>query len=81
MTIIDRSAVDVVRVDLGPRSYDIRIGGGLVARAGELIAPVLKQKRAIIVTDTQVARWYLDELQHSLRGAGVASEAIVLPAG
>jgi hypothetical protein len=29
----------VVRVDLGTRSYDIKIGGGLVARAGEMIAP------------------------------------------
>src|SRR6266545_657635 len=81
MTIIDRSAVDVVRVDLGPRSYDIKIGGGLVARAGELIAPVLKQKRAIIVTDGHVARWYLDGLEQSLRGAGIANESIVLPAG
>ena len=81
MTIIDRSAIDVVRVDLGTRSYDIKIGGGLVARAGEMIAPAVAQKRAVIVTDAQVARLYLDEIQQSLRGAGIASEAIVLPAG
>ena len=81
MTIIDRSAIDVVRVDLGARSYDIKIGGGLVARAGEMIAPALKQKRAAIVTDAHVAKLYLDEVQQSLRGAGIASEAIVLPAG
>ncbi|WP_119299538.1 3-dehydroquinate synthase [Dongia deserti] len=81
MTIIDRSAVDVVRVDLGSRSYEIKIGGGLVARAGELVAPVLKQKRTAIVTDSHVARWYLDELQQSLRSAGIASEAITLPPG
>ena len=81
MTIIDRSAVDVVHVDLGTRSYDIQIGGGLVARAGEFAAPILKQKRVVIVTDVQVARWYLDELQQSLRAAGIASDAIALPAG
>src|SRR5688572_3521075 len=81
MTIIDRSAIDVVRVDLGTRSYDIKIGGGLVARAGEMIAPAVAQKRAAIVTDAQVARLYLDEIQQSLRGAGIASEAIVLPPG
>jgi 3-dehydroquinate synthase len=52
-----------------------------VARAGELIAPLLKQKRTMVVTDRQVARWYLDELQHSLRAAGIASDAIVLPPG
>ena len=81
MTIIDRSAIDVVRVDLGSRSYDIKIGGGLVARAGEMIAPAVKQKRAVIVTDAHVARLYLDEIQQSLRSAGIESEAIVLPAG
>jgi 3-dehydroquinate synthase len=81
MTIIDRSVIDVVNVDLGSRSYDIKIGGGLVARAGELIAPVLKQKRAVVVTDAHVARWHLDGLRQSLTGAGIANDAIVLPAG
>ncbi len=80
MTIIDRSAIDVVRVDLGTRSYDIKIGGGLVARAGEMIAPAVKQKRAVIVTDAQVARLYLDETpalaarrRHRQRGDRAAS--------
>ena len=40
----------------------LKIGGGLVTRAGELIAPVLRQKRAIVVTDTEVARLHLDKL-------------------
>ena len=49
MTLVDRTAIDVVRVELGARSYDIKIGGGLITRAGELIQPVLRQKRAIVM--------------------------------
>jgi 3-dehydroquinate synthase len=81
MTLVDRTAIDVVRVELGPRSYDIKIGGGLITRAGELSAPVLRQKRVIVITDTHVARLHLDALLQSLRGAGIAAESIVLPSG
>ncbi len=81
MTLVDRTAIDVVRVELGSRSYDIKIGGGLIIRAGELVAPVLRQKRAIVITDTHVARLHLDALLQSLRGAGIVAESIVLPSG
>ena len=81
MTLVDRTAIDVVRVELGARSYDIKIGGGLIIRAGELIAPVLRQKRAIVVTDAQVAPLYLEALLQSLRTAGISAESVVLPSG
>ncbi|HWA47945.1 MAG TPA: 3-dehydroquinate synthase family protein, partial [Dongiaceae bacterium] len=81
MTLVDRTAIDVVRVELGPRSYDIKIGGGLITRAGELAAPVLRQKRAIVITDTHVARLHLDALLQSVREAGIAADSIVLPSG
>src|SRR5262249_24328646 len=77
-TLVDRTAIDVVSVDLGARSYDIKIGGGLITRAGEFMLPVLRQKRAIVITDTHVARLHLETLLHSLRGAGIAAEAVVL---
>jgi 3-dehydroquinate synthase len=70
-----------VAVDLGQRSYDILVGGGLIARAGSLIAPRLKDRRALIVTDSTVARFYLDELVHSLEAAGIRQESIVMPPG
>ncbi len=81
MTLVDRTAIDVVPVELGARSYDIKIGGGLITRAGELAAPVLRQKRAIVITDTHVARLHLDALLQSLRGAGIAADSIVVPSG
>ncbi|MBT4769124.1 MAG: 3-dehydroquinate synthase, partial [Rhodospirillaceae bacterium] len=37
--------VQTVRVDLGPRSYDILIGTGILANAGEILSPILAQKR------------------------------------
>ena len=37
-------------------SYDVVVGDGLLARAGALLAPVLPQKRAFVVTDETVAR-------------------------
>jgi 3-dehydroquinate synthase len=70
-----------LRVELGPRSYDILIGPGLIAAAGQHLRPLLAEPRAFIVTDQRVGRHYLPTLQASLEAAGVASRAIVLPAG
>jgi 3-dehydroquinate synthase len=70
-----------VHVALGRRSYDILVDGGLIARAGSLIAPQLQERRALIVTDATVARLYLEELAHSLEAAGIRQEAVILPPG
>jgi len=68
-------------VDLGPRSYDILVGDGLLARAGAHMAPVLQQKRALVVTDRVVAGLHLEALQRSLSDAGIAHGAIILDPG
>jgi 3-dehydroquinate synthase len=71
-----------VRVDLGEKSYDIRIGGGVIARAGELLAPVLASKKICVVTDEAVAKLYLLPLMHALEEAGfTACPPVILPAG
>lgn len=70
-----------LRVELGTRGYDIVVGGGLLANAGALMAPVLRQKRVVIVTDENVARLHLKPLQAGLAKAGIATEAVVLPPG
>ena len=76
-----RAAVQTVAVALGDRSYNILIGEGLLARAGELVKPHLKRPHSVIVTDENVARHHLASLQQALSSAGIASDAIVLPAG
>ncbi|PWJ84850.1 3-dehydroquinate synthase [Pseudaminobacter salicylatoxidans] len=75
------SGVVKVEVGLGDRAYDILIGAGLIARAGAEIAARLPGVRAAIVTDENVAAAHLDALTASLDTAGVASTAIVMPAG
>ena len=72
---------ECVRVDLGRRSYDIVIGERLLARAGDLILPLLAQGRVIVVSDESVANLHLGPLAASLGAAGIAHQAIVLPAG
>jgi 3-dehydroquinate synthase len=72
---------ETVHVALGARSYDVLVGEGLLAAAGDHIAPVMQLDRTIIVTDANVAALHLETLQHSLTGAGIASDAIVLPPG
>jgi 3-dehydroquinate synthase len=72
--------VTVVQVALGARSYDILIEAGLLARSGEILAPLSRGRTMAIVTDEHLEQ-HLATLQASLKAAGAASEAIVLPAG
>jgi 3-dehydroquinate synthase len=74
-------AVITVPVALGPRSYDIHIGEGLIGRSGDIVKPLLRRPRTAIVTDENVARHHLETLRDSLAGAGIASETIVLAPG
>lgn len=75
------STQEALRVDLGARSYDIVVGSGLLAKAGALITPVIRQKRAIIVTDEIVAGLHLGSLRAGLDKAGISHHAVVLPPG
>jgi 3-dehydroquinate synthase len=77
----DRPNTDRLSVDLGKRSYDILIGRGLIADAGKLMLPLLKQKRVVAVTDDNVAPHHLEALERSVRAAGIAIDSIVLEAG
>jgi len=70
-----------VEVALGARSYRIAIGPGLIARAGELIAPHLARPFVAIVTDETVAGLHLTALRGGLAAAGISSEAVIVPPG
>ena len=73
--------METVHVNLGERSYDVRIGPGLLAQAGVQIAPVLNRKRVWIVTESRVADLHLTALQAALSAEGIESEALILPPG
>ncbi len=66
-----------VRVELGDRGYDIVIGPGLLARAGELIAPLARRPRVYVVADTNVAALHLPALRAGLSAAGITISVVV----
>ncbi|MEM9973989.1 MAG: 3-dehydroquinate synthase [Pseudomonadota bacterium] len=70
-----------VHVALGDRAYDVRIGTGLIARAGTEIAPLLARPRVAILTDEMVAARHLAPLEAALSEAGIAASALTLPPG
>lgn len=70
-----------LRVNLSRSSYDVLIGSGLLSRAGALLAPVLPQKRAVIITDSAVAPLHLPALEEGLAATGIATRAFIMQAG
>ena len=71
-----------IHVDLGAKSYDIAIGAGLLDSVGAKIAALLPQaRRAVILSDTNVAPLYGARLQKSLESAGLPAQVITIAAG
>jgi 3-dehydroquinate synthase len=70
-----------VRVALGERGYDIKIGPGLLERAGEFVGAVRKVARIFVVTDANVAATHLPRLEKGLRASGIEPVPILRPAG
>ena len=74
-------AVDIVDVALGPRSYQVRIGAGLIGDVGRQILPLLHRKKVAVITDETVAAQHLLALAASLEGQGIAMTALAIPPG
>lgn len=74
-------SAEIVRIELGSRSYDLAIGPGLIAEAGARIAALFPGRNAAIVTDTNVAERHLPALRSSLKSAGIDAAEIIVPAG
>ena len=53
---------NIVPVNLGARSYEVRIGPGLLTDISAQISPLLRRKRVAIVTDANVAEKHLPML-------------------
>jgi 3-dehydroquinate synthase len=70
-----------VSVELGQRSYAIKIGGGLLAHLGDECARLKLGARCAIITDTNVGRRFAKAAFNSLANAGFSPSLIVVPAG
>jgi len=70
-----------VVVGLGVRAYAVEIGPGLLDRAGEMIAPLLRRKRTAVVSDETVWGLHGERLRAALASAGVRAQAVTIPPG
>ena len=71
----------IVKVSLGDRSYDIKIGAGLMARLGQECARLKLGRRCAVISDRNVAVRFGKSAQQALRHAGFDSFPITVPAG
>ena len=64
-----RAPVNSIRVALGPRSYSILVGAGLLGRLGPLLRSRTPVRSLWLVADARVARLHLQPVAASLRRA------------
>lgn len=70
------------RVELGPNSHDVWVGGAMLARMGELALEAgLKPGRAALITDSNVGALYARSALESLAASGFSATAIEVAAG
>jgi 3-dehydroquinate synthase len=79
MTRSTMADTDTIRVELGARAYDVRVGNGLLSLAGVEIGPLLRRRRVAVLTDETVSDLHLDALRDGL--GDIAMTATALPPG
>ena len=70
-----------LRVELGPKSYDIVVGEGLIEAAATHLTPVLTSRRVAVVADETVAELHLPALLSALGAGGIEVHEIIVPRG
>jgi 3-dehydroquinate synthase len=75
-----QNMIQTLDVSLAERSYPIHIGCGVLADPA-LLLPHIKQKKAMVVTNTTVAPLCLERLRQTLDAAGIAVLSVILPDG
>ena len=73
--------LNVVNVDLGSRSYEVRIGQGLIGQTGSQIAPLLHRRKVAVITDDTVAAKHLMDLAKAFETEGITMTALTIPPG
>ena len=71
----------LVPVELGGRSYEVRIAKGLLRDAAHHCTPLLRKKTVQIVTDENVTRAWREPVAASFAARGIEPRWLVLPPG
>ena len=70
-----------LKIELGDRSYNIYIGGGLLDRTAELLCEVTPSKKCVVITNTTVGKLYENIVKESLVKRGLAVDLLTVPDG
>jgi 3-dehydroquinate synthase len=70
-----------VPVSTSSRSYEVLIGSGLLARAGECLDKILENRRVFVVTVPPVRRRWAKALLKSLAASGIEAAVLEMPDG
>jgi 3-dehydroquinate synthase len=70
-----------VRIELGPRSYDVHIGFDTLPELGRHVARAGGGRRALLVADAAVADSHAPLAASSLHAAGIATQLVLVPPG
>ena len=71
----------LVNVDLGDRSYPVRIESGGLDWCGQMLEPFARDGRIVVVTDRNVLEAQGDRLTAGLNRAGLSPDGIVIAPG
>jgi 3-dehydroquinate synthase len=78
---LGRAQRRAVRVDLGPRSYDVLVGTGILSFLGTDLDRLGAGGRVAVITHPPLARRFGGQVTAALAGCGFAVSTITVPAG
>lgn len=70
-----------LKVNLGPHSYPIFIGEGILAKLGEMLKLYNLSEQVVVITDELVHRLHSEKISESLKSRVKKFDTIVMPAG
>jgi 3-dehydroquinate synthase len=70
-----------IRVELGDRSYDVRVGSGLLDAVGEAAGNVGSVRQAAVIADSHIAATYGQRIVDSLIAADITTTLLEFPSG
>jgi 3-dehydroquinate synthase len=77
----DLNAATKVPVNLGDRSYDIVIAPGSIFDLAPVVSSAVATSHLLLVSDSNVAPIYLDQVQKQLEDSFARVDSLVVPAG
>jgi 3-dehydroquinate synthase len=81
MSLEADSKIETVKVSLGARSYEVRVGAGVLKSLGAEAKELGLGRRCVVISDSNVAPLYGARAMESLRAAGFEAAEVTVEAG